>query len=310
MWLVIRSGQPSRLLNGKRGPLARVDKMARSKKRLNEIKKAVKELGMEMAAVSLGIKDIERAMREVKAVNKPKPKPVDDRPVLVMPDLHAPYHHPQAIDFLKWVHESRGCRPRVASVGDMHDFHSMSFHKNEPDSLSPEEEYRMIREFSAELTSVFPEGDMVLGNHGNLPTRRLVDAGLAPSMLQSPNELYNMPDTWTIHPMYFVLEPDRWDVLVEHGEGSGGKYGCANTAKEKRCSYVQGHTHSNAAVIYSTNHVGTIFGMNVGCLVDSASLAMRYGRYATRKGVLSCGVVYNGSHAEVVTMESWPEFKK
>ena len=30
----------------------------------------------------------------------------DDRPVLIIPDLHAPYHHPDAIEFLQWVQDS------------------------------------------------------------------------------------------------------------------------------------------------------------------------------------------------------------
>jgi len=232
----------------------------------------------------------------------------ENKPVLIIPDLHAPYHHPQALEFLQWVHQNRGCDERVVSSGDIWDFHSMSFHKNEPDAMSPEEEYMKIRAFSEELATVFPKGDVVLGNHCDIPKRRMVDMGLAPSMLRNPNELYNLPRSWKIHPMYHVIHPESWDVLVEHGIGSSGKYGCANTSKEKRCSFVQGHTHSNAAVIYSTNHKSTIFGMNVGCLVDSSSLAMRYGKYSTRKGVLGCGVVHNGSAAEFVPIQSWPGF--
>jgi len=283
--------------------------MARNIQKLIKIHNVSNELGVEGAAKALGMKasTIERRLRDYKTASTSN-KEVG-KPVLVLPDLHAPYNHPQALEFLQWVHTERGCRERVASVGDIWDFHSMSFHKNEPDAMSPEEEYDKILEFSAELAGVFPQGDVVLGNHCDIPKRKMVDAGLAPSMLRTPNELYGLPDSWTVHPMYYVLEPNSWDVLVEHGVGSGGKYGCANTAKDKRSSYVQGHTHSNAAVIYSTNHNSTIFGMNVGCLVDSSSLAMRYGKYTTRKGVLGCGVVYNGSHAEFIPIQSWPGFR-
>ncbi len=243
-------------------------------------------------------RDLERIRREVKS---------DTRPVLIVPDLHAPYHHPDTIEFLKWVQEWRGCRERIVSVGDMWDFHSMSFHKSEPDALSPEDEYEAIKNFSAEFTSHFPYGDIVLGNHCDIPKRQMVDNGLAPSMLRDNNELYGLPDTWNIHPMYYVIDPDGWDVLVEHGCGSGGMYGCANSAKKKRCSYVQGHTHSNAAVIYNTNHNNTQFGMNVGALIDSSSYAMRYGKHFTSKCNLGCGVVYSGSHAEFVPISAYYE---
>ena len=283
--------------------------MARNIQKLIKIHNVSNELGVEGAAKALGMKasTIERRLRDYKTASTSN-KEVG-KPVLVLPDLHAPYNHPQALEFLQWVHTERGCRERVASVGDMWDFHSMSFHKNEPDALSPEEELRQIRAFSEELAEVFPQGDIVYGNHCAIPKRKMVDSGLAPSMLRKPNDLYNMPDGWKFHDLYFILEPDSWDVLIEHGIGSGGKYGCANTSLYKRCSYVQGHTHSNAAVIYNTNHDSTIFGMNVGCLVDSGSLAQAYGRYFPRKGNLGCGVVYNGSHAEFIPIQSWPGFR-
>ena len=103
--------------------------------------------------------------------------------------------------------------------------------------------------------------------------------------------------------MYYVVK--EWNVLVEHGVGSAGKMGCLNTAILKRCSYVQGHTHSNAAVMYSSNYNSTIFGMNVGWLGDEGSLAVRYAKYAVKKGVLGCGVIYSGEHAEFIPMEAW-----
>jgi hypothetical protein len=137
----------------------------------------------------------------------------------------------------------------------------------------------------------------------------MVEAGLAVDMLKTPNDLYNMPEGWNIHPLYHVIDPDGWDVLVEHGIGSGGRYGCANTSKEKGCSYVQGHTHSSAAVIYKETYRDVTFGMNVGCLVDSSSFAFKYAKHTVRKGTLGCGVVYSGSHAEFIPISAWPKYK-
>tara|TARA_Y100000310_G_scaffold182627_1_gene182701 strand:- start:1798 stop:2682 length:885 start_codon:yes stop_codon:yes gene_type:complete len=290
--------------------------MAISMKTAKRIQKRCLKVGIYECALEEGVSEdtINRYLRlaegsvqkEDTFIKNEQPEEVNDnRPVLIVPDLHAPYHHPDTIEFLKWVQEVRGCRERIASVGDMWDFHSMSFHKSEPESMSPEDEYLRIKDFSAEFSESFPCGDVVLGNHCDIPKRKMVDAGLAPSMLKTPNKLYNLPDTWTIHPLYYVLEPDTWDVLVEHGCGSGGKYGCANTSKEKRCSYVQGHTHSNAAVIYSQNYKNTTFGMNVGCLIDSSSYAFKYSKHTIRKGNIGCGVVYNGSHAEFIPMSTW-----
>ena len=290
--------------------------MPYSKEKAKAIAILVDTFGVEETAekMGVGVETVTRAVRKHKQESDLRefvlPKSAakkDEGPVLIIPDLHAPYHHPQTIEFLKAVHKARGCRPRVVATGDIADFHSMSRHVHETDAWSPAREYQKLLEFTAELEEAFPEGDWVLGNHDLIPQRQMKELGLVGAMLKSPNELYGVGEGWTLHPLFHVIDPDGWDVLVEHGIGSGGKYGCANTAKEKRCSYVQGHIHSAAAVIYSSNHENTIFGMNVGCLVDADSLAMRYGKYATRKGVMGCGVVYSGGHAEFVPMSSWEQ---
>lgn len=235
--------------------------------------------------------------------NKPKKQKKNPKPILVIPDTHIPYHHPQMIPFLKWVQKKWGCRKRVIHVGDLLDFHSMSRHTNEPDCMSPEEEYQRSIEFVAEFGEHFPEGDLVVGNHDAIPQRQMKDIGLAPSMLKTMNDLYGLPSGWDVHPLYHVIP--EWNVLVEHGIGSAGKMGCLNTAIVKRCSYVQGHTHSNAAVMFSSNYNSTIFGMNVGWLGDEGSLAVRYARYATKKGVLGCGVIHSSEYAEFIPIEAW-----
>ena len=277
--------------------------MPYSKSTIDEIRRQVEKNGLKAVARKRGVskESIKRALRKHGEKDTEKSS---EKPVLIMPDIHAPYHHPDAIEFLKWAYQSRGCGS-VVNVGDLFDFHAMSRHVTEIDAPNAEKEYDRALEFVAELTDVFPEGDLVLGNHDLIPQRQMKDIGLSTRILKSHNELYGLPKGWTVHPHYYVIKPDSWNVLVEHGIGSAGKYGCANTAKEKRCSYVQGHVHSAVAVIYSTNHENTIFGMNAGCLVDSGSLAMRYGKYGVKKGVLACGVVYSGSHAEVITMEGW-----
>ena len=236
-------------------------------------------------------------------------EPTDNRPMAMHPDLHGPYNHPEAIEFLSWVRDFRGCQERVVNVGDLFDFHAQSRFVSELDAYSPKEEYKKALEFTKQYTDAFPVGDIVLGNHDQIPQRGMKEAGILVDHLEDDHKLYGLPDSWNIHKMYHVVKPYSWNVLVEHGIGSGGMYGCANTSKEKGCSYVQGHTHSAAAVIYKSTYSGTTFGMNVGCLVDGGSLAMRYGKYGTKKGVLACGVVYGGSHAEVITMETWRNYK-
>ena len=271
-----------------------------SKQRAEMIREMAEEIGIEATAKKLKLnpESVTRYARRVSDNKKASTKPI-----LVIPDTHIPYHEPDMIPFLKWVQQSRGCRKRVIHVGDLMDFHSMSFHTSEPDAPSPAEEYERALEVVAEFATSFPHGDLVLGNHDNIPSRKMMDSSLAPSMLKRNNELFGLPKGWDVHPLYYVVP--EWNVLVEHGIGSNGKMGCLNTAIVKRCSYVQGHTHSNASVMYSSNYNSTIFGMNVGCLADDSSLAVRYAKYHVKKGVLGCGVIHSAEHAEFVPIESW-----
>jgi|TARA_R100000049_G_C1916550_1_gene62692 hypothetical protein len=274
--------------------------MAYSKKRALEITDIAEDVGICGASALLGI-SIDSVKRACRMANYTEAN--EDGPVLVFSDLHAPYHHPKAIEFLKYIHRIRGCRERVVCAGDMWDFHSMSFHKSEPDAPCPEKEYAAVRAFSAELAEAFPHGDLVLGNHCDIPRRQMVDKGLAISMLKEGNDLYNLPETWSIHPLYHVIDPEGWNVLVEH-RGLGGKYGCMNAMKEKRCSFIQGHTHASAMVGQSSNYRDTVFGANSGWLGDGDSLAARYGEHMVKKGNLGCLVVYSGEHAEFIPMSS------
>lgn len=277
--------------------------MGMSDARLLEVHSYLEEHGDEKAAKMLGV-SVETLYRyERRYKNTGEETVLTAKPILVVPDTHIPYNHPDMIPFLKWVQKTKGCRRRVVHVGDLMDFHSMSRHTTEQDSPSPEDEYNRAKEIVEEFAEEFPEGDLVLGNHDCIPQRQMKEVGLAPSMLKDYRELYGLPKGWDIHPLYHLI--DEWNVLVEHGVGSAGKMGCLNTAILKRCSYIQGHTHSNAAVMFSSNYNSTIFGMNVGWLGSEGSLAVRYAKYHVKKGVLGCGVVYSSEYAEFIPMQTW-----
>ena len=221
------------------------------------------------------------------------------KPTIIGSDDHAPFNVPERLDFYAWVQKKHPGSSFV-HAGDLFDFHAMSRHDTEIDADNPDEEYRKAIEFVKGLTKIFPKGTLVLGNHDLIPQRQMVSIGLTPRILKDPRELYGLPKTWEVKPLFHVIP--GMNVLVEHGVGSGGKYGCVNTATSKRCSFVQGHTHSNAMIKYMTNYKDTIFAMNVGCGCDDAALAMRYAKYDTSKGVLACGVVASQSEAYLIPM--------
>jgi len=230
------------------------------------------------------------------------------RPILVFGDLHSPYHHKLAIDFLKRVHKDYGCKAEVVCVGDMYDFHAMSRHTTEPDAPSPEAEYKKAQAFVKKLTQAFPKGVLILGNHDLIPQRQMKENGLSDVILKDYNSLYGLPKGWRVEPLKYIIQP--WDVLVQHGINTSGGMGALNKAIGEGCSYVQGHIHAEASVHYFANHQALRFALNTGCLCDNTALAMRYAKYSKKKGVLGCGVIYGPSHAIFVPMTRERKGKK
>ena len=75
--------------------------------------------------------------------------------VLVISDIHAPYQHPDAIDFLKALKKKH--KPdRVIFTGDELDYHAMSFHDSDPDLPSAAMELERGQAVLRELEALFP----------------------------------------------------------------------------------------------------------------------------------------------------------
>lgn len=225
---------------------------------------------------------------------------VKTRPDMIVSDDHAPYQHKDRLDFYADV--KREFNPRsIYHLGDIFDFHAMSRHQKEVDSPPPAIEYKKALDFSKGLMKIFNKGFMIKGNHDSIPERQLATLNIPPMLLINDNEMFGLRKGWCVSKNDYIVIKDR-NILLEHGIGSGGKYGAFNTAMAKRSSYCQGHIHSQAMVKYHVNYSSRIFGMNVGAGCDDKSLAMRYGKHNKNKSVLGCGLVYSESYAQFIPM--------
>jgi hypothetical protein len=122
----------------------------------------------------------------------------DDGNTLFISDLHIPYHHPQAFEFLFALDKYYGF-DRIISVGDVYDHHQASFHPSEPDALNAEDEYQVSKEYARDLQEIFPKMDITPGNHCRIPQRKAKEAGLPISMVGDFNKLYDTKKTWRWH---------------------------------------------------------------------------------------------------------------
>jgi metallophosphoesterase superfamily enzyme len=214
----------------------------------------------------------------------------DEERVLVIGDTHFPFDYLPYLDFLIDTYIRFNCT-RVVHAGDCGDHHALSFHDSDPSLQSAGDEQLTAMKHFARYYKVFPEMDVLWGNHSRMVSRKAFKGGITSNWIKDYNEFFNVPN-WKYH---HELEIDG--VLYIHGEG-----GTARTkAKNDLQSVVQGHIHTAAYVEYIVGRHNRIFGMQVGTGIDHESLAFAYSK-AFKKPVLSCGVVIGGRDAFVVPM--------
>ena len=73
--------------------------------------------------------------------------------VLVISDLHIPYHHKDSFKFLQKI--KKQFKPdTVINIGDLLDFHAISFHEHNPDLPSIGDELTVSKGYIKELESI------------------------------------------------------------------------------------------------------------------------------------------------------------
>jgi hypothetical protein len=214
----------------------------------------------------------------------------------IIADLHIPAVLPGYMDYCIRAFRTYNVN-KIVFIGDIIDLHAMSRHVSEPDADSSMAEMMKAKEILSEWARVFPVAKICEGNHDAIPKRQAKEVGIPDLYLKSLNEVYDLPDTWDWGYSHVID-----GVHYDHGLGSGGMYGCKNTAQKMGMSYVQGHTHSNAGVFYMSSDVRTIFGMNVGAAVDNTNKAMKYGKNFKSKQTPGVGIVNGGKTAMFLPM--------
>ena len=66
--------------------------------------------------------------------------------ILVISDMHIPYHHKDSIKFLKEI--KKEFKPdRIVNIGDSIDFHNISMHDSNPDLPSAGDELNLTKKY-------------------------------------------------------------------------------------------------------------------------------------------------------------------
>jgi predicted MPP superfamily phosphohydrolase len=75
--------------------------------------------------------------------------------ILVISDMHVPYHHQDSIRFLKEI-KNEFKPDTIVNIGDLLDFHAISMHEHNPDLFSAGHELKQARIYIKELERYIP----------------------------------------------------------------------------------------------------------------------------------------------------------
>ena len=208
--------------------------------------------------------------------------------ILIIPDLHAPFHHRDAFAFLKKLKEKY--RPDlIINLGDEVDYHAISYHESNPDLPSAGEELLQARAAMKQLERIFPKMILLDSNHGSLVYRKTFSAGMSKEFIKSPNEILQVGQGWEwTNDLRFKTPTNEWYAC--HGKSGKAKV----LSSQYGLSTIQGHYHESAQIsMISTPHA-LLYDVHCGCLIDKESLAFAYNKINVRRPILSACVIVNG----------------
>lgn len=211
--------------------------------------------------------------------------------ILFITDLHAPYTHPDYLDFCKAV--AAEVQPDlVVQAGDELDQHSLSFHDSDPNLDSAGAELEKAKGMVEQWHAAFPNMLLCNSNHGSMIYRRAKAHGLPVQYIKKYRDVlfpehgapgWSWRDGWKINtPLGLVLFKHQasGDVVAD--------------AAHEGCNVAVGHEHGQFKIGYAASSTRLYWGMVAGCGIDRKSLAFAYGKHTKNKPMLGCAVIMNG----------------
>jgi hypothetical protein len=220
---------------------------------------------------------------------------MNNKRILVISDLHAPYMHPDTVAFLAAVKKKH--KPtRVILSGDEADFHGISFHDKDSDLDSPGAELDKAIKSLTPLYKMFPKAEVLESNHGSLVLRQALAQGMSRRYFRTPGEILEAPKGWTWHLDITLKLPDGSRCYFHHSKGKPLK-----TGQLYGMSHVCGHHHESFDIQYWSTPENLHFAMTVSSLVDKKSLALAYCKNNQKRPIVGVGLIID-SHPVLVPM--------
>lgn len=213
----------------------------------------------------------------------------DNRRILIIPDQHAPYHHEDAIEFLRDVADLLD-PTRVVNLGDETDGHALSFHDSDPNLDSAGPELYKAREFMQELAELFPVMDVCHSNHGSLVYRKAFKTGIPVEYIKPYRDILfpnGGGEGWSWADKVYAKLPNGDTTIFQH-QSAGD---ILNNAAHERANLVQGHEHGIYEIRYRSSTSALYWAMISGCLIDRKALAFAYGKLFPKRPIIGCSAI-------------------
>ena len=210
----------------------------------------------------------------------------DNSRVLLISDMHIPYHHPDTLKFLRYLKDKYD-PTRVICLGDELDKQALSYHDHDPDLPSAGDELRRSIPVIRELYEMFPVMDIVESNHGSLVWRKAKTHGIPRQYIKSYNDVLGVGDGWKWSFDLTIELPNGQKCYIHHGKTSN----VIQLSQQMGMNAIQGHYHEAYRIDYWGNPNGLFWGMQCGCLIDDDALAFSYNNVNIKRPVIGTGLI-------------------
>ena len=251
------------------------------------------KFGVYRTTVTNTIKNRDAYLKRAQHSPRKTVQPQDRHIVLVIPDLHCPWEHPDSLQFLLAVQEKYQTTITV-NLGDEVDFYGMSRFSHDPDVMSPGHELSDAVRHLLPFYKSFPEMLVCQSNHTHRVHKKAADSGLPRGTIKSIEEILRTPEGWKYKQKHVID-----GVEYKHGAGKSGENAHKNHAKATGKSTAIGHIHAHGGVAYLNPRV---FAVNGSCLIDKSAPCFAYASDLDDNIVHGCAVVYKGKAAHFIRM--------
>lgn len=215
-----------------------------------------------------------------------KPEKEDNSRILLISDMHIPYHHKDTIKFLQHLKDKYN-PTRIICMGDELDKHALSFHDSDPDLPSAGDELKLALPVIAKLKEMFPVMDILESNHGSLAYRKAHAHGIPRHYLKTYNDVLGVDDKWKWHYDLTIELPNGNKCYFHHGKSAN----VSKTSQTMSMCAVQGHYHETFKVEYWGNPNGLYWGLQTGCLIDDKAYAFNYNNCNLKRPIIGTAMI-------------------